>query len=287
VIVHLNGELVPLRRASISPLDRGFIFGDALYEGLRATHGRVIALDRHAARLAAGLAESRIAGFDANSLHGLTRDLLDANGLRDAFIYVQVSRGAPAPGAPVRERVPLGLGAPTVFAYAEPDLAFEAITEPRTTTAVTIPDPRWSRGHIKSSSLMGNVLAVLEAADHDGAEPLLVRDGLASEGAATNLFLSMGGEIHTPALDSAPMLHGVTRALLLEHEPGIVERPVPEADLRDADELMLVGTRTCVASITHLDGRPVGGGASPGPAARRLLAALHRAVEAEMRVPHA
>ncbi len=287
MIVHLDGELVPAEEARISPLDRGFIFGDALYEGLRATRGRVIALERHAGRLAAGLAESRIEGFDASaSLGEVCAGLLEANGLADAFLYVQVSRGAPRPGAPPRERVPHGLGPPTVFAYAVADEPIEAITEPRTTRGATVEDPRWTRGHIKSTSLMGNVLAVLEAADHGGAEPVLVRSGVVAEGAATNLFLARGGAIHTPSLDSAPMLHGVTRSLILEEEPSIVERPIPEADLRAADELILVGTRTCVASITHLDGEPVGDG-TVGPAARRLLAALRRAVEADVGSAHA
>jgi len=210
MIVHLNGRLVPRDEAVIPVFDRGFIFGDALYEGLRAWDGHVVGLDHHIARLASGLAEARFEGFEAESLRPLTAELLDANGLTDAFIYWQVSRGAPAPGSPVRERIPRGLAGPTVFGYAEADVPLDTMTEPRRTTGVTMQDPRWARGHLKSASLMANVLAAFDAADHDGADPILLRGDTLAESAMTNVFIATGDRIATPALESAPILHGVT-----------------------------------------------------------------------------
>src|SRR5437762_13342925 len=107
VIVHLNGALVPASEARISPFDRGFLFGEGVYEGLRSFRGRVVAMQRHLDRMAAGLKECRLA-WDTSQMAGLTESLLAANGMQDAFIYWQVTRGAPAEGQPVRTRTPGG-----------------------------------------------------------------------------------------------------------------------------------------------------------------------------------
>ena len=119
MIVHLNGELVPRAEARLDPFDRGFLFADGVYEGLRADGGRVIAAGYHADRLAAGLRECGISGFDAGELEPMTEGLLRANGLSEAFVYWQVTRGAPAAGRPVRARLAEADQRPTVFGYAE------------------------------------------------------------------------------------------------------------------------------------------------------------------------
>ena len=119
MIVHLNGSLLDADAARISPFDRGFLFGDGVYEGLRASRSHIIGLPEHVDRLRDGLAETRIAGFDPESLGPISHALLDANGLADAFIYWQITRGVPLPGQPLRQRVP-GAGPPTVFGYAAP-----------------------------------------------------------------------------------------------------------------------------------------------------------------------
>ncbi|MDX2132363.1 MAG: aminotransferase class IV [Planctomycetota bacterium] len=289
MIVLLHDELMPLERATVSPLDRGFLFGDGVYEGLRAFGGRVVGAARHVARLRAGLDAARIP-FDASRLDGVCARLLEANGLRDAFIYVQVTRGTPGPGQPVRTRVPAGTLTPTVFAYAVPAPGLEAYATPPTKSCVTVRDTRWLRGRLKSISLMGSVLGGFEAHEAGAEDAIFVRDGcpggaLAAESTSANLVAVVSREGRpvaiTPALDDVPILAGVTRDLLLEAASGagidLREGRLTPHDLRDAREVMLCGTLTMVTSVTTLDGRPVGDG-TPGPVAGRLLALLCRVI---------
>lgn len=285
-IVHVNGELLPAQDARISPFDRGFIFGDAIYEGLRATERRVIAAERHAARMAQGLDACRVTGFDTASLPSLSRQLLDANDLDEAFIYWQVSRGAPRPDQLWRGRVPDAGLAPTVFGVAVPERPVAAYTEPPTRTAVVLPDTRWLNGHIKSTSLLGNVLTSIAADEAGAQDAILIRGDLVGEATASNVFLALGDRLVTPSLDSVPILAGVTRDLILEADPSIEERPVTLDELRRAEEIMLAGTRTMVTSVISLDGRPVGAGA-PGPRAHTLLRTLVDAIRDDVHSPHA
>src|SRR3954469_25445989 len=119
MLIHLNSQILPVGEARVSVLDRGFLLGDGIYEGLRAFDGRVVGMDLHIKRMQAGLDEARIP-WDAAQLTGLTHQLLEVNKLRDAFIYWQVTRGAPAAGQPVRTRRLSGVVTPTVFGYATP-----------------------------------------------------------------------------------------------------------------------------------------------------------------------
>jgi D-alanine transaminase len=282
MIVNLNHTLMPAEQARISPFDRGFTLGDGVYEAMRLHAGRIVGLRRHIGRLTRSLSEARIRGIDPGFLAAATHELVAANGLTDAFVYWQISRGTPPAGAPVRTRIPVAGTVPTVFGYAEPCPRLTPSSPIRTLTATTRPDTRWDRGHIKATSLLGGVLAAIEADEQGGEDAILVRDGLVTEGPSNNLFLVLDGQIVTPALESAPMLAGVTRSLLLDAEPGIVERAVHAHELAKAEEILITGTRTGVAAIARLDGRPVGDGNAPGPAARRLLAALVRAIEADL-----
>ena len=176
---------------------------------------------------------------------------------------------------------------PTVFGYCTPLPGLAANDEPVCKRAATASDVRWLNGRIKSISLLGNILAALEAARHGGDEAILLRETargtLVSEGTYTNIFLATGprgDEIVTPSLDSAPMLRGITRDILLCAVPSIIERPVLAAELATASEIMLVGTTTMVTSVVELDGRRVGATAGPGTASRRLLQALVEAIRA-------
>lgn len=277
VIVHLNGRLVPLEQASISPLDRGFIFGDGIYEGLRSFEYKMRSMDRHIARMRAGLDEARIP-WDPSDLTRLSEELIRANAMPDAFVYWQVTRGAPGPGQPVRSRIPTGPVRPTVFGYCSPVPAISAFTTPPTIKMVTRPDMRWTRGHVKSTSLIAGVISAIEAAEEGGADALLVRDGLLAEGTYANVVVALDREdgsieIATPALTSPPILAGVTRSLELDAVPEMVVRTIEARELARAREIMLVGTTTMVTSVTHLDGRAIGGGV-PGPVAKKLLRAL-------------
>lgn len=283
---------MPIERARISPLDRGFVFGDGVYEGLRAvavdggrgTH--IVALGRHVDRMRLSLRECRIE-FDPAALEQASYDLLAANSLRDAFVYWQVTRGTPRldAGDPARTRVPAPGMAPTVFGYCAPQPPLSAFAEPARKTAVTLEDVRWSLGHIKSTSLMGNVLLTM-AADRAGAEEaIFLRHGLVGEGSATNVLVAVEGphgerQVATPSLESVPILKGVTRSILLDAGCGIVERAVRAEELERASEIMVIGTTTMVASIVRLNGRSVGTGA-PGPESKRLLKVLLSAIEGE------
>jgi D-alanine transaminase len=277
VIVHLNGQLIPARDAAISPFDRGFLFGDGLYEGLRASHGRIFAMPEHLERLQNGMRELDLMGFDVAQLMPMTTELLRANGLTEAFVYWQITRGEPGPGQGCRDRVPPTGMKPTVFGFAEPTAPVETFTRPRPLRAALLPDMRWSLGHIKAITLLGSVLAGQEAARHGADDAILFRsdsgEPYITEGLATNVVALIDGQLVTPALSSAPILAGVTRRLLLEGATGITQRVLTVSELRRAEEIMLVGTRTMVASVTELDGRPVGKGL-PGHAAHRLLELL-------------
>jgi D-alanine transaminase len=290
VIVHLNGKLVPREEASVSVFDRGFIFGDGVYEGLRACRGGIVAMDRHQRRLRDGLRETRIA-WDVDVLPAACKALLEANRMPDAFVYWQVTRGTPPAGQPVRSRVPTGAMTPTVFGYcsAQPPIEkYLAPAEPPTVTAAVVPDTRWHRGHLKSISLLGNVLAALDSAEARAQDAILVRDGLVAEGSATNVVLAVptaGGktELVTPSLDSVSILGGITRELLVDLVPGLKVRAVEEEELFAASEVMLVGTTSMVTSVTELNGRRVGSG-KPGPRARGLLTDLVGIINDDLRL---
>lgn len=286
VKVYLNGEILPAHEAQIGVFDRGFLFGDGVYEGVRAFDGCLMSPHRHTDRFGAGLREARI-DWDAGDLEAMSQRLLAASGLRDAFIYWQVTRGTPTEGMPVRSRVARGL-TPTVFGYVSKLPGLTEYPEPPRVRSRVVEDPRWKRGHLKSVSLLGNVLAAMEAMDGGADDALMVTGavgeggqaagggsgGLVTEGCATNVLLAFpGGEIATPSLDSVSILGGVTRARVLELAPEIVERPVGAAEIAAASEIILVGTTAMVSSVVELDGRPVAGGA-PGPVARRLLSLL-------------
>ncbi len=285
MIVHLNGKLVPAEQARIGVFDRGFIFGEGVYEGLRSFRGKIVAMPRHVTRMRNGLRECRI-DWDPAQMTALTESLLTANAMPDTFIYWQVTRGAPGPGQPVRTRTPQGPMTPTVFGFCSAQAPIENYTTPPTVRAATRPDTRWHRGHLKSISLLGGVLAAIEAEEAGAGDAIMVRDGLVTEGTATNVILALpapGGrtELVTPSLESVSILAGVTRALEVELGPGIVSRPVREEELRRAHEIMLVGSTSMVTSVIELDGKPVGD-AKPGPAAHKLLRSLVDIIRAEL-----
>ncbi|HYE63297.1 MAG TPA: aminotransferase class IV [Phycisphaerales bacterium] len=290
MLVHLDGQLLPHTEAKVSVFDRGFVFGDGIYEGLRAFDGHVVAMDRHIARMRAGLREARI-DWDAAALAPLTAQLLAANKMDDCFIYWQVTRGTPGPSDPVRARKP-GSMRPTVFGYCSPTpplATYEPPNLPPTKSAVILEDTRWLRGHIKSIALMGGVLNVIEANERGHDDAVLVRDGLLAETTSANVVVVLPradgtAEIATPSLGSTSFLAGVTRDILLEEaarqELAISDRSVTTGELQRASEVIAVGTLTMITSITRLDGRELCGGKA-GPVAVKLLKVLVDAISRE------
>jgi D-alanine transaminase len=271
--VYLNGQFVPRERATISVEDRGFIFGDAIYEGVRSVEGRMFEWDAHAERMVNGLNGLRIE-FGASGVAGLREvceRLVYDNGLGggEAFLYLQVSRGA----APRTHHFPPAGTPPTVYVAASKLVVPRRLRE-EGATAVTHPDLRWQRCDLKTVNLLGNVLARQVATEAGAYEAILHRDGLVTEGAATNVFAVIDGVLRTHPLNQH-ILPGITRKVIVEliheHGIGLVETPVTVGELRRAEELFLCGSTTDVTPVILLDGQPVGAGA-PGPVTRRLQA---------------
>lgn len=280
MILYCNDEWVGAQDAKVSVFDRGFLFGDGVYEGLRAFDGLIVDLPRHIRRMEKGLAELRIEGFDPRRLAALSAEILHRNGLQDAFVYWQVTRGAPGTGEAVRTRLPAWQSRPSLMGFAIPSKPLSEHTTPATVTAATVPDTRWTRLHVKSIALSANIVGAIEAQEQGAGEAIFIRDGLVSEATASNVFAVIGGKVVTPQLGVPPMLEGVTRALLLDADPAIEVRPLRVEELREADEVMLVGSTAMVTTVTSLDGNTVGCG-GVGPHARRLLGLLVGAIRAD------
>lgn len=267
--VWLNGRLVDARDAQISVFDRGFLFGDGVYEVVRFFGGDPVGLDLHSARLAQSLKFIGIRGFDASEFETICRALLDANGLADASIYLQVTRGA----ATTRTHMPSPDLIPTVFACASACGSLDSIEVPTIAECSTAPDQRWHRCEIKSIALLGNLLPMLDAVERGSEEVILIRDGLVSEGTSTNVFVEVGGRLVTPPLASQPpILHGIMRTRVLEAcaQAGVPcsVKPITQAQLESASEIVLTASRRMFSCVTRLDGREVGCG-DRGPLALR------------------
>jgi len=281
--IYLNGSILDQRDAHISVLDRGFLFGDGVYELLRYFDGHGVGLDAHARRLARSLDLARIRGFDAAELGAIAHALLEANGLRDAVVYMQVTRGAGS----VRAHVPTEPLVPTVFAMATPAEPITALVAPQEVAAITAEDMRWRLCEIKTLSLMGNILHLLDADAQGANEAILVRDGLVGEGAYSNVALVRQGTlVTTPVSEEPPILHGTARADLLAaaRHAGIPAevRRVRADELAEADEVMITSSRRFVSAVTRLDGRVVRDGGA-GPVTRRLFAQMRDDMAATMR----
>lgn len=278
--VYLNGEYVPKEEARVSVDDRGFLLADGVYEVTPVYHGALFKLDRHLERLAGGLAALRIESDVAAlaEVHDRLLDLNELTGSPAAMVYVQVTRG---PAAARTHDFP-ATTRPTVYAFAK------AWDPPGTErwekgwSAVTVPDRRWARVDIKSIALLPNVLAQQAALDAGADESILMRDGVALEGAHANLFAVRDGALITHPRTNH-ILAGVTRETVLElvDELGIAsdERPIQAEELATAEEVFLTGTTTEIRPIVELNGEPVGAGA-PGPISRRLFEAYRKRVGA-------
>ncbi len=271
-LVWLDGRLLPLEEARISPLDRGFIFGDGAYEVLPVFDGRAYRFEAHMARLDRSLAEMRMAPpLDRAGWLKAFGKLVHGNGGGDLLLYVQVTRGVKGE----RNHVPIAGTRPTVFASVQKLPATPAAVIEQGVAAITAEDIRWSRCDIKSTSLLGNVLLRWLAADSGATESVLLRDGVLTEGSTSSAHVVKGGRIATPPQTNA-ILPGTTRGVIFElaGREGIASerRPVTEAEVRGADELIIASAGAGIRAVTKLDGKPVGAG-TPGPVFRRIYAA--------------
>ena len=278
MLVYLNDALVPRERATVPVDDRGFLFGDGVYEVLRVVDGALVEGPRHWRRLArglAGLAIQRPAWLpDDDALDEVCARLLDENDLLhgDALIYLQITRGAAAPRT---HHFPPAGTLPTVYIAASRFTRPDAVRA-RGATAITQPDLRWLRCDLKTVNLLPNVLARQAAVAAGADEALFVRDGLVIEGASSNLFALIGGRLRTHPATHA-ILPGVTREVVLEIAPAlgltIDETPIRIEELFTAAEVFISGTTNDVMPIVRVDGRAIADG-KPGTVTRRLVDAV-------------
>jgi D-alanine transaminase len=270
-ICYLNGEYQPLAHARVSPLDRAFLFGDAVYEVVPVYGGRPFRLRQHLDRLNRSLSQIRMAAPLAHEQwHAICLELVRRNGGGDQYLYIQVSRGAPE----VRNHAWAEGVAPTLFAYASRLEPIDRSLLEQGVAAITAEDTRWARRDIKSTALLANVLLKKLAVDAGAYETILLQQGFMTEGSSTTVHVVTGASIHTPP-NSHAILPGTTRDVVMEiaDELGIawVAGPVSEASLRGADEVWLAFSTRGILPVTRIDGAPVATG-RPGP----LFARVHR-----------
>jgi len=268
--VWLDGEIVPAGQARISPLDRGFLFGDAVYEAMPVCGGRVVGESEHLARLDRSLGAIGIRNpADEAGWRRLFARLVEANGGGDMFLYLQVSRGADAGRD---HRFPAATE-PTVLAMAMHWRPPREADYPSGVNAALAPDQRWARCDIKSTSLLANVLARQDAAERGAAEAILHRDGWVTEGAASTIAIVTGGTLLAPPPDPS-LLPSVTLQLAwaVAEAEGIprARRRFTVEELLEADEVIMLASSRELVPVGRVDDTTIGTGA-PGPLWRRLF----------------
>lgn len=268
-IAYLNGQLLPLKEARVSPLDRAFLYGDGVYEVMPVYGGRIFRFREHFDRLDRSLRELRMQPVhDRKRWAEICEELVRRNGGGDMYLYVQVTRGAEYG----RNHAPLPDIERTVFAFAAPLPPISSEKIERGVAAITTEDTRWTRCDIKSTALLANVMLKQLAVDAGATETIVVRNGFVMEGSSTTVHTVIGGEIRTPPR-SNQILPGTTRDVVSElaQRARIPFRAVPvtENELRHAAEIFIGAATFGTLAVTRLDGKPVGGGA-PGPVWKRI-----------------
>jgi len=266
--VFLNGKLLPVEDAKVSVLDRGFIFGDGVYE-LVPVYSRVpFRLEEHLVRLERSLGEVKIRNpYSRAQWRSHIHGLVDAQPFEDQGIYFQVTRGAAKRDHAFPKDVE-----PTVFMMANPLVNPPQAQVERGGAAVSAPDNRWLRCDIKSISLIGNVLLRQLSAEAEAAETILFREGTLTEASASNVFIVKRGVIQSPPKSNL-ILPGITYDVIAElaraDKLPIEFKSITEDEVRSADEVWVTSSSKEVFPIVTLDGRPIGDG-KPGPVFRRM-----------------
>jgi len=257
-MVYLNGQYMPIAEARISPMDRGFLFGDGAFELIPVYSRRPFRPLEHLGRLAHTLEGMRLANpLSLPQWQAVIERIVAGNPGEDQSIYIQVTRGAD-----VKRDHPFPKGVPpTVFVMSAPLVTVAPDLLQTGVACVCAADNRWLRCNLKTVSLLANVLLRQEAVDAGCTETILFRDGFLSEGSASNIFIVRNGLL---------MLPGITYDVVLElaqkHGLSYEVRDILEAEVRAADEIWMTSSTKEVLPVTTLDGRPVGKG-KPGPLA--------------------
>ncbi|MNV05178.1 D-amino acid aminotransferase [Achromobacter spanius] len=269
--VYLNGEFLRVDEAKVSVLDRGFIFGDGIYEVVPVYQGKAFRMAEHLNRLDRSLAALRITPpLDRAGWVDLIEQLLSRTTLDTCIVYLQVTRGV----AKRDHQFPATPVTPTVFGMISAWSPPPAAQRTQGLTAISIPDERWLHCEIKSVSLLGNVLAKQQAVDANADEVVQFRDGYLTEGSSTNIWVVSGGKLLAPPKNNL-ILEGIRYGLMgeLAEAAGIPfeSRRISQQEVESADELMLSSATKEVLAIVTLDGKPVGSG-KPGPVFEQLRA---------------
>ncbi|MBI3343329.1 MAG: D-amino acid aminotransferase [Gammaproteobacteria bacterium] len=270
--VYLNGEFLPLDQAKVSVLDRGFIFGDGVYEVIPVYGGQLFRLNQHLQRLDHSLAGIRLDNPLAyDQWNSILEELVERNATEvygDQSVYLQVTRGV----AKRDHAFPKGV-APTVFAMSNPLAPLPASLASEGVAAITLDDIRWRYCNIKAITLLPNILLRQQALDANAAEAILISNGEVTEGAASNLFIVKDNILITPP-KGPRLLPGITRDLILElaetHGIACREGAIRENELREADEVWLTSSAKEILPVTRLDGKAVSGG-KPGQLWARVI----------------
>lgn len=284
---YLNGEFTVLRHATVSVMDRGFIFGDGIYEVVPVYRGRLFRFGDHMARLDRSLRELRIPNpHSAEGWRAMVHSLVErfaahagepAEAL-DQMVYLQVTRGVA-----MRDHVMLPGLTPTVFAMSNRLKPAAPSDRTEGVACVSADDFRWKKAHIKSTSLAGAVLARQISADAGALETVMFRDGFLSEAAASNVWVVRDGQVLGAPNDNLVLegiRYGLIAALCEQAGIGFCLRRIARDEVFGADELLLSSATKEVLPVTRLDGRPIGNG-RPGPIYQRLYAMYQQAKEAD------
>ena len=280
-IVYLNGKFMPIEEAYVPVLDRGFIFGDGVYEVVPAYSKHPFQLAEHLRRLQYSLDKVRITNPHSDAeWTQLIAEIIKRNNGDDQSVYFQVTRGV----AKRDHAFPKGV-TPTVFMMSNPLVTPSPALVDSGVACISAEDYRWLNCDIKSVSLLGNCMLRQLSADVDAAETILFRDGRLTEASSSNVFIVRNGVVLTPPKDNL-VLPGITYDVVLEiaraREFEVEVCDVTEADVRSAEEIWLTSSNKEVLAVTTLDGKPVGDG-RPGPLFRRMHALYQQFKQEHMR----
>ncbi|MCK5872848.1 MAG: D-amino acid aminotransferase [Methylococcales bacterium] len=255
-LVYLNGDYLPLSEAKISVLDRGFLFGDGVYEVIPVYTGRLFHLEDHLERLNASLSQIRLElTYDLAQWTAIFEPLLEST--KDQFIYLQITRGVAAK----RDHAFPEHITPTIFVMCSDLIPFAGVKTG--VKALTIDDNRWEMCHVKATTLLANILLRQEAVEKGCTEAILVKEGYITEGAASNLFIVVDGILITPRKNN-DILSGITRDVILElaKRNGIEvnEEVIALEVLATATEIWVTSSTREIVPVVELDEQPVGDG---------------------------
>ncbi|WP_300087880.1 D-amino acid aminotransferase [uncultured Nitrosomonas sp.] len=286
-MIYLNGKFLPMEQATVPVLDRGFIFGDGVYEVIPVYSRKPFRLSEHLSRLQHSLDGIRLQNPHTEAEWAdLIERIIELNEGEDQYLYLHITRGVAK-----RDHAFPRAATPTVFMMSNPLLTPPGELLVSGVPAITAGDNRWGRCDIKAISLLPNILLRQLAVDAQATETILLRDGLLTEGAASNIFVVKNNLLLTPPKDHR-ILPGITYDVVLElakaHGVPHAVRDVSESELRTAQEIMLTSSTKEVLPITRLDGQPVGNNGAPGPVFHQLNQ-LYQAYKQEVmraHVPH-